>query len=70
MYDKFLVEEFQNENVTFVDATFKVCPDFKGVKQFLTVMSKKYDIVSKTQIINLHVNLLYIFIIFNNFCES
>ncbi|KAL7298898.1 hypothetical protein TKK_0008005 [Trichogramma kaykai] len=42
-YDKHLMAEFDNNNDMFADATFKICPNVKGVSQVLTVMCKKLN---------------------------
>ena len=46
LYDSKLVDEFKAETDIFVDGTFKVCPDIDGVTQMLTMLGKKYNIVS------------------------
>lgn len=45
LMDKDHVEEFQEENDMFVDATFRIVPDVKGVQQVLTIMCKKNNVV-------------------------
>ena len=40
IYNKQLVEEFNNFNDIFVDATFKTRPRVKGATQLLTIMGK------------------------------
>ncbi|KAL7304742.1 hypothetical protein TKK_0002979 [Trichogramma kaykai] len=45
LYDAALVEEFDNNNDMFANATFKISPDIKGVYQVLTIMCKKHNIV-------------------------
>ena len=45
-YDSKLIAEFESECDIFVDATFKICPDIKGVQQVLTIMAKKCNTVS------------------------
>lgn len=46
LFDESLVNEFQNKNDMFVDATFRIVPDIKGVTQVLTIMCKKNNTVS------------------------
>ena len=42
------MNEFKEECDMFVDGTFKICPDIKGVKQVLKIMGKmRYNTVSK-----------------------
>ena len=45
LYDEKLVQQFDQNNDVFIDATFKICPDIKGVTQMLNVMCKKYNTV-------------------------
>lgn len=45
-YDPEFISEFNEENDIFIDATFNVRPDIKGVSQFMTIMSKKYNDVT------------------------
>lgn len=45
-YDTELISEFDQENPIFIDSTFKVRPDIRGVSQFMTIMAKKYNAVS------------------------
>lgn len=46
LYDKDLMNEFDGETDAQVDATFNIVPKIKGVKQMLTILGKKHDIVS------------------------
>ena len=46
LYDEKLVHDFNDNNDMFIDGTFRICPDVKGVKQVLTIMCKKYNVVS------------------------
>ena len=46
LYDESVMEQFQDECDIYVDCTFKICPDIKGVQQILTIMGKKHNIVS------------------------
>ena len=45
LYDKNLVDNFKDGEEMFVDGTFRIRPKVKGVKQILTIMSKKNHIV-------------------------
>ena len=45
IYDQELIDQFNNYNDLFIDATFKALPKVKGITQMLTIMAKKFDIV-------------------------
>lgn len=46
LYDEELLNKFDQQNDMFTDATFTICPNVKGVIQVLTIMCKKFNIVS------------------------
>lgn len=46
MYDKELMEEFSEGNEVKLDGTFDTRPRVQGVGQLLTIMSKKFNVVS------------------------
>ena len=46
IYNSQLLSELNNNNDIFVDATFDSTPNVGNVHQLLTIMSKKYNIVS------------------------
>ena len=51
IFDKELVNKFDNENDMFVDGTFKVKPNVQDAYQLLTIMCKKHDTVRLNLII-------------------
>ena len=46
LYDEELMQQFNNENDMFIDATFKIRPKVKGLQQVLTIMLRKNNIVN------------------------
>lgn len=45
LYDLKLLEKFDEGNDLYVDGTFKVKPNVKGLQQVLTIMNKKFNTV-------------------------